>query len=73
MGSPVDLGWSLGLMTMGVGAYLRRFLPSSVAGNASAEYVEDSNQGLSFGPTPAFAISSVTYPICYVGLQCALL
>ena len=51
IGSPVDLGWSLGLMTMGVGAYLRRFLPSSVAGNASAEYVEDSNQGLSFGPT----------------------
>jgi hypothetical protein len=32
IGSLVAPGWSLGLMTMGVGAYVRRFLPSTTKG-----------------------------------------
>lgn len=50
-GSWVDLGWSLGIMTMGVGAYLRRFLPGSNAKNAIEEHAEDSDKRLRFGPT----------------------
>jgi hypothetical protein len=50
IGSLVAPGWSLGLMTMGVGAYVRRFLPSTTKGNAIEGRTEGSIQELRFGP-----------------------
>lgn len=54
-GTWIDLGWPLGIMTIGVGAYVRRFLPlaSTEAGKQKKQRHE---RQLSFGPA-----QSVTY------------
>lgn len=48
-GTWVDLGWPLGMMTMGVGAYLRRFLPRSTPGSAIQQQETGRSQQFSFG------------------------
>jgi len=58
MGQPVEgvwigLGWPLGLMTIGVAAYLRRFLPTSTAANAQEKQETEPIRPLSFGPAQA--------------------
>jgi hypothetical protein len=37
-GTGLDLGWPLGLMAIGVAAYLRRFLPGSIKGTDTGEH-----------------------------------
>jgi hypothetical protein len=44
-----DLGWPLGMMTVGVAAYLRQFLPASIGGNSSDEQEKKRSRQLSFG------------------------
>ena len=46
----VDLGWPLGLMTIGVAAYLRRFLPATPA-EAIQQRMEDASEYQTFGVT----------------------
>jgi len=58
MGLPVegiwiDLGWPLGIMTIGVAAYLRRFLPASTAGSDEEKQEVRRTRQLSFGPAQA--------------------
>lgn len=45
-----DLGWPLGLMTIGVAAYLRRFLPATPA-EVIEQRMEDSSEYQTFGAT----------------------
>jgi hypothetical protein len=57
MGQPVDgiwidLGWPLGIMTMGIAAYLRRFLPSSTPAS-DQELQETETIRLRSGPAQA--------------------
>ena len=51
-GSWGDLGWPLGMMTIGVAVYLRRFLPGTV-GRVTGETVEQDTRRLHFGPAQA--------------------
>ncbi len=51
-GTWVDLGWPLGMMTIGVAAYLRRFLPDT-AGSVSEEQVGRHAKRFRFGPVQA--------------------
>ena len=51
-GTWVDLGWPLGMMTVGVAAYLRRFLPGT-AGSVIEEHVERHAKRFRFGPVQA--------------------
>lgn len=46
----IDLGWPLGMMTIGVAAYLRRFLPATPA-EVVEQRMEDSSEYQAFGPT----------------------
>ena len=46
----IDLGWPLGLMTIGVAAYLRRFLPATTA-EVIKQRMEDSSEYEAFGAT----------------------
>jgi hypothetical protein len=46
----IDLGWPLGLMTMGVAAYLRRFLPATPA-EVIEQRMKDSSEYQTFGAT----------------------
>ncbi len=46
----IDLGWPLGMMTIGIAAYLRRFLPATPA-DVIAQRLEDYNERNTFGPT----------------------
>ena len=48
-GTWVDLGWPLGMMTIGVAAYLRRFLPAT-SGEAIEERVRRRSERFVFGP-----------------------
>jgi hypothetical protein len=59
-GTWIDLGWPLGIMTIGVGAYVRRFLPltSTEAGKQQRQRRE---RHMSFGPA-----QSVTYMLVAV-------
>ncbi len=45
-----DLGWPLGLMTIGIAAYLRRFLPATPA-EVIEQRMEDSSEFQTFGAT----------------------
>jgi hypothetical protein len=54
-GTWIDLGWPLGLMTIGVGAYVRRFLPL-VSTEADKQQKQRRERHISFGPA-----QSVTY------------
>lgn len=44
-----DLGWPLGMMTVGVAAYLRQFLPANISGSGSDEREKKRSRQLSFG------------------------
>ena len=44
----IDLGWPLGLMTIGVAAYLRRFLPATPA-EVIQQRIEDASEYQTFG------------------------
>jgi hypothetical protein len=44
----IDLGWPLGLMTIGVAAYLRRFLPATPA-EVIQQRIEDASEFQTFG------------------------
>ena len=46
----IDLGWPLGLMTLGVAAYLRRFLPATPA-EVIQQRMEDDSEYQAFGAT----------------------
>lgn len=46
----IDLGWPLGLMTIGVAAYLRRFLPATPA-EVIKQRMEDASEYQEFGAT----------------------
>ena len=46
----IDLGWPLGLMTIGVAAYLRRFLPATPA-EVIQQRMEDASEYQAFGAT----------------------
>jgi hypothetical protein len=48
-GSWIDVGWPLGMLMIGMAAYLRRFLPGSTARNNTEEYKEDDTKRLPFG------------------------
>ena len=48
-GTWIDLGWPLGMMTMGVAAYLRRFLPRT-SGEAIKASARRRSERLVFGP-----------------------
>ena len=48
-GTWVDLGWPLGMMTMGVGAYLRRFLPHSIPERVIQQQEKRLTRQFSFG------------------------
>ncbi len=52
-GTWVDLGWPLGMMTVGVAAYLRRFLPRNTPGSVTEEQETRGTQQFSFGPAQA--------------------
>lgn len=49
-GSWVDIGWPLGMMTIGVAGYLRRFQPDSNVDSSSKAQVKDTAKQLQFGP-----------------------
>jgi hypothetical protein len=48
-GTWIDLGWPLGMMIMGVAAYLRRYLPGTSA-ETIEQRVRQGNERASFGP-----------------------
>ena len=48
-GSWIDVGWPLGMLTIGVAAYLRRFLPGSTARSDIEEHKEGHTEGAHFG------------------------
>jgi hypothetical protein len=48
-GTWIDLGWPLGMMIMGVAAYLRRYLPGTSA-ETIEQRVRQGNERTSFGP-----------------------
>jgi hypothetical protein len=52
-GTWVDLGWPLGMMTMGVAAYLRRFQPRNTLGSVIQDQETRRTQQFSFGPSLA--------------------
>ncbi len=52
-GTWIDLGWPLGIMTMGVAAYLRRFLPRDTSKRVSEEHVERHTRQGGFRPSQA--------------------
>jgi hypothetical protein len=49
-GNWVDLSWPLGMMTMAMGVYLRRFLPRSTDGSILEEDAESGAKQFRFGP-----------------------
>ena len=49
-GTWIDLGWPLGLMTIGISAYLRRFLPNSTTTSQAEQHVRGNAEQLRFGP-----------------------
>ncbi len=51
-GTWVDLGWPLGMLTLGVAAYLRRFLPASWGATLEQQQKQYTQQ-LRFGPAQA--------------------
>lgn len=59
----IDLGWPLGMMMIGLAAYLRRFLPATPVSEASTakQRIEQQVEKLTLGPM-AFA------PYCLLGL-----
>jgi hypothetical protein len=48
-GTWVDLGWPLGMMTVGVAAYLRRFLPKDIRDNVTEEKRTNTSTQSGFG------------------------
>ena len=64
-GTWIDLGWPLGMMTMGVAAYLRRFLPA-ISGEALEQQLKQRANQLRFGPAQALPY------LLLVGLFCVL-
>ena len=52
-GTWIDLGWPLGMMVLGVAAYLRRFLPRNTSGSVTEEQETRRTQQFSFGPAQA--------------------
>jgi hypothetical protein len=52
-GSWVDLGWPLGIMTVGVAAYLRRFLPHGMTKSLPAKQERENIEQIGFGPSQA--------------------
>lgn len=59
-GTWIDLGWPLGLMTIGVGAYVRRFLPLAST-ETGRQQKQQREKHISFGPA-----QSVTYMLVAV-------
>ena len=49
-GTWIDLGWPFGMMTIGIAAALRRFLPRTPA-EIIEQRMQEQNQQMSFGPT----------------------
>lgn len=62
-GTWVDLGWPLGLMALGVAAYLRRFLPASW-GATLEQQLKQRTQQLRFGPAQALPYVLLVVLLC---------
>jgi len=62
-GTWIDLGWPLGMMALGVAAYLRRFLPVSPAESPEHELQRRARQ-LRFGPAQALPYLLLVLLLC---------
>jgi hypothetical protein len=62
-GTWVDLGWPLGMMTLGVAAYLRRFLPAT-SDEALEQQLKQRTQQLRFGPAQALPYLPLVVLFC---------
>ena len=58
-GSWIDLGWPLGIMTVGIAAYLRRFLPQSIAEEQGKPRIRPLNNRLS--QTVPYALLAILF------------
>ena len=66
-GSWGDLGWPLGMMTIGMAVYLRRFLPGT-AGRVTGEPAEQDTRRLHFGPAqtlPYFLLAFLFFVLAF--------
>ena len=68
-GTWVDLGWPLGMMTIGVAVYLRRFLPAT-SGEAIEERVRRRSERFVFGPAQSipYALLAVLFTVLVVNV-----